>query len=76
MARGGSRKIDDRIDLTPERIRRHHVGENSPRFIALSAYSDFFTLFENFDGYVDHFLMQDLVLSGGTVRFILPFAEF
>jgi hypothetical protein len=43
----------------------------------LIRYGDFFALFEDFGGYVDFFLLQDLVSDGvSTVRFFMPYAGF
>ena len=74
--RGTKREVRDRFDLTLECIRRHYRGDRSP-LKSLSLHSDFFDLFGGFRGYVDHFLLHDLVDdSTGTVRFYLPFDEF
>jgi len=62
QARGCLSKISDRFDLTLECIRRYYVGEASPLSETLGRYRGFFALFENFSGYVDFFLLQDLVL--------------
>lgn len=74
-ARGFNRKISDRFDLTLECIRRHYLGETSPLTDTLADYADFFGLFEDFAGYVDFWLLQDLV-DDGAVRFWLPFDDF
>jgi hypothetical protein len=74
-ARGFNRKISDRFDLTLECIRRHYIGESSPLADNLADYADFFGLFENFAGYVDFWLLGDLV-DDGEVRFWLPFDNF
>lgn len=76
MARGGSRKIDDRIDLTLECIRRHYLGESSPLSSTLALYSEFFSLFGGFDEYVSFFLLQDLMSADGAVQYFLPFDNF
>ncbi len=76
-ARGLHPRIRDRIDLTLECIRRHYLGEPSPLADVLARYADFFALFEDFRGYVDFFLLQDLVTDdGAAVRFFTPFADF
>jgi hypothetical protein len=75
QARGLNGKIADRFDLTLECIRRHYLGEDSPLAASLSAYTEFFDLFEDFAGYVDFWLLQDLV-EDGLVRFWLPFDDF
>lgn len=76
-ARGFLRKIADRMDLTLECIRRHYLAQASPLAGTLERYRDYFALFEDFVGYVDFFLLQDLVEpDGSTVRFLMPFDEF
>ncbi|MGV8885300.1 MAG: DUF6994 family protein [Microbacteriaceae bacterium] len=76
-ARGMHPKIADRLDLTLESIRRHYLGESSPLEVVLSRYANFFALFENFRGYVDFFLLQDLVSDDySEVRFFAPFDNF
>jgi hypothetical protein len=77
-ARGVNPKIRDRFDLTLECIRRHYRGADSPLRDVLARYSDFFDLFENFKGYIEFFLLQDLVSSDySTVKFfITPFNDF
>jgi len=76
-ARGMTSTIADRLDLTLEAIRRHYSGEQSPLSKTLSNYEDFFGLFENFSGYVDHFLLQDLLSQDGrTVKLFMPFEDF
>lgn len=68
VLRGFNAKIRDRFDFTLECIRRHYAGEQSPLSSVLSRYGDFFALFENFNGYVEFFLLQDLV-TGDKVKF-------
>lgn len=75
-ARGSNSKIDDRFDLTLECIRRYYEGKESPLFDTLRRYATFFALFEDFGGYVDFFLLQDLVSDDGDVKFFLPFDDF
>jgi len=60
-ARGFHPRIKDRFDLTVECIRRHYAGAVSPLRDALARYAGFFRLFGDFRGYVDFFLLQDLV---------------
>lgn len=78
MARGMKRAIADRIDLTLECIRRFYVDDtDTPLGGTLSLYREFFALFGDFGGYVDFFLLQDLVTqSRDQVRFLLPFYGF
>ena len=72
-ARGFSSKINDRFDLTLECIRLHYQGLANPLEDSLNRYSDFFNLFESFDGYVMFFLLQDLFTdNSSSVKFFLP----
>ena len=76
-ARGFHPRIKDRFDLTVECIRRHYRHEQSPLTDALSRYASFFALFQDFRGYVDFFLLQDIVVADySTVRFHAPFTGF
>jgi hypothetical protein len=76
--RGCNPKIKDRFDLTLECIRRFYMGETDhPLHKTLTLYRDFFALFTDFKGYVEFFLLQDLVTDeGAAVRFLMPFADF
>lgn len=76
QARGILRLIDDRFDLTLECIRRFYISEQSPLEEALKRYASFFQLFETFKGYVEFFLLNDLVDKHGDVKFYLPFDDF
>jgi hypothetical protein len=43
----------------------------------LSGYKKFFDLFRDFRGYVDFFLLQDLVIEDyAQIKFYLPFDDF
>ena len=76
-ARGFNRKIADRFDLTLECIRRHYLGQGSPLAETLSRYREFFALFGDFGGYVDFFMLHDLVVGDySSVGFFMPFDEF
>lgn len=75
QARGCHPKIRDRIDLTLECIRRNYAGQDNPLHPVLRRYGDFFALFQSFEGYVDFFLLNDLVY-GDAVKFLLPFDNF
>lgn len=76
-ARGFNRKICDRFDLTLECIRRHYKGEDSPLTADITRYVSFFRLFGDFKGYVDFFLLKDLVVDDySTIRFFMPFDDF
>jgi len=77
QARGVNPQIKDRFDLTLECIRRFYLGLASPLDLVFSRYQRFFELFEDFDGYVDFFLLTPLVDSeSGDVKFHLPFDDF
>jgi hypothetical protein len=77
QARGFHPRIKDRFDLTVECIRRHYLGEESPLSGPLARYADFFQLFGDFRGYVEFFLLQDLVTDDcSAVKFSLPFEGF
>ena len=76
-ARGFHPLIKDRIDLTLECIRRHYVNEVSPLDEVLERYSNFFALFDSFKGYVEFFLLQDLVTKDSSeINFFMPFDNF
>ena len=75
-ARGCNARIADRFDLTVECIRRHYLDQASPLSDTLARYADFFRPFRDFRGYVDFFLLQDLVNEGTTVKFFTPFDDF
>jgi hypothetical protein len=75
-ARGLLRPIADRFDLTLECIRRYYVDVDSPMAAVLSRYSDFFALFKDFHGYVNFFLLDDLVAEDCHVKFFTPFDDF
>ena len=75
--RGINIKINDRMDLTLECIRRYYNNENSPMTDTIKRYNDFFTLFSDFKGYCEFFLLQDLVIDNySKVNFFLPFNDF
>jgi hypothetical protein len=77
QARGCLRKISDRFDLTLECIRRYYAGQASPLGETLARYRDFFALFGNFSGYVEFFLLQDLVFEDrDAVKVSPPFDDF
>ena len=72
QARGINSKIKDRFDLTLECIRLYYNNKESPLYDVLERYSKFFSLFEDFKGYVDFFLLQDLVSSNyASIKFHL-----
>jgi hypothetical protein len=76
-ARGFHPRIKDRFDLTLECIRRHYLNEANPLGAVLERYADYFGLFDDFRGFVEFFLLQDLVTDDcSTVRFFTPFQDF
>ena len=76
-ARGCIGKIDDRFDLTLECVRRFYLGLPSPLHDVFLRYQDFFGLFSDFRGYVNFFLLQDLVTENyAQIKFYLPFDNF
>ncbi|MBF0233625.1 MAG: hypothetical protein HQK65_11380, partial [Desulfamplus sp.] len=77
QARGVNPKIKDRFDLTLECIRLFYEGEPNPLTDVFNRYDNFFSLFENFKGYVEFFLFQDLVGKDfSSIKFHLPFDGF
>jgi hypothetical protein len=76
-ARGCHWKIRDRFDLTLECIRRYYIGQHNLLEDTLNRYGDFFALFEDFRGYVEFFMLQDLVVGDySAVTFLMPFDDF
>jgi hypothetical protein len=75
-ARGCNSFIDDRFDLTLECIRLFYLGEESPLYDTLLRYKNFFNLFESFEGYIEFFLLDDLVDENQEIKFYLPFDNF
>lgn len=76
-ARGCNGKIDDRFDLTLECIRRFYLDLPSPLYDVFLRYRGFFGLFGDFRGYVNFFLLHDLVTENySQVKFYLPFDNF
>ena len=77
QARGCTARIGDRFDLTLECIRRHYSNGKSPLSEVLTRYARFFDLFGNFRGYVEFFLLHDLVSSDfSAVKISAPFDDF
>ena len=76
-ARGVNKKIRDRFDLTLECIRKYYKNENSPLNETFKRYKQFFNLFDSFKGYVDFFLLQDLVTNDySSIKYLIPFESF
>tara|TARA_B100001105_G_C22217336_1_gene368064 strand:+ start:33 stop:737 length:705 start_codon:yes stop_codon:yes gene_type:complete len=75
-SRGFNSRIVDRFDLTLECIRRFYLGIESPLYETFSRYKDFFQLFDDFQGYAEFFLLQDIVTDDfSKVKFFLPFDD-
>ena len=67
-------KLCDRFDLTLECIRRYYLGIDSPLYSCICDYKPFFDAFVNFKGYVDFFLLQDLVSDDySEIKYWYPF---
>ena len=76
-SRGLNKNIKDRFDLTLECIRLHYSNSTSPLSETFKRYGDFFDLFIDFKGYVDFFLLQDLVDQDySSIKFWIPFNSF
>lgn len=76
-ARGFDRRIDDRLDLTIECIRRYYNDEVSPLYETFKRYGSFFSLFRDFQGYINFFLFQDFVSEDyKSTHKALPFDNF
>ena len=76
-ARGVNKKIRDRFDLTLECIRKYYKNDDSPLNETFERYKRFFNLFDSFQGYVDFFLLQDLVTSDySSIKYLIPFESF
>jgi len=76
QARGVNSLIDDRFDLTLECIRLFYLNQESPLYQAFLRYQNFFDLFGSFKGYINFFLLNDLVEGDERIRFYLPFDNF
>ena len=76
-SRGVNHRIQDRFDLTLECIRRFYLNETSPLTETFERYRSFFKLFDNFKGYINYFLLQDLVEEHYLkIKFWHPFVSF
>lgn len=76
QARGTHPRIRDRFDLTLECIRRQYQEEDNPLRAVLTRYSSFFELFVDFDGYVDFFLLHDVIGDDGKIAYWHHFDNF
>jgi hypothetical protein len=73
------RLIADRFDLTIECLRRFYNKESSPNplYDVFVRYCNFLRLFQSFEGFVDFFLLQDMVSPCYTsVKLAEPFNNF
>lgn len=77
QARGIHQEIKDRFDLTLECIRLWYLNKGSPLYDHIERYRNFFELFVDFKGYIDFFLLNDLVDEKYEhIKFWLPFEGF
>jgi len=77
QARGCTGRIADRFDLTIECVRRHYQGDTThPLAATFDRYRAFFDLFGSFAGYVDFWLLDDLLDTDSGVKFFLPSEDF
>jgi hypothetical protein len=77
QARGCIGRIADRFDLTIECVRRHYEGDSTHALgDVFHRYRDFFDLFSSFAGYIDFWLLDDLVDRYGDVKLFLPSEDF
>lgn len=78
QSRGFNSQLNDRFDLALECIRLFYLGKyDTPLGETLLVYKDFFELFTNFKGYIDFFLLNDLVTQDyQSIQFWLPFESF
>jgi hypothetical protein len=76
-SRGFCRKIQDRFDLTLECIRLFYDNKESPLSAVFHRYGGLFDLFCDFKGYVDFFLLQDLVDTNySSIKYHLQHRDF
>tara|TARA_B100000989_G_scaffold295826_1_gene277668 strand:+ start:663 stop:1361 length:699 start_codon:yes stop_codon:yes gene_type:complete len=75
-ARGLNKSIKDRFDITLFCIRNFYENKASPLSEVFERYREFFELFDNFKGYVDFFLLNDLLNKDSSIKFFLPFKGF
>ena len=71
------RMLADRLDLTVECIRKYYSSESSPLDEVFERYDNFFRLFVDFRGWIDFFLLQDMVSDDySSVKIAPPFNGF
>jgi len=81
VERGFNPRISDRFDLTVECIRLYYEGQSeergNPLGPTLERYHEYFALFDDFPGFINHFLLQDLVTEDyANVQFFHPSEGF
>lgn len=57
-------------------MRRHYDGTAHPLATTFDRYREFFDLFDDFAGYVDFWLLDDLVDAEGRPSLFLPSDDF
>lgn len=72
QARGCTGPTADRFDLTIECVRHRYEGTAHPLATTSDRYRAFFDLFNDFAGYVDFWLLDDLIDADGRVSLFLP----
>lgn len=70
QARGCTKQIGDRFDLTLECILRYYDNRKSPLSSALMRYARFFDLFGDFRGFVEFFGAEDRAETRQLIGFI------
>ncbi len=76
-ARGTNAMIKDRFDLSLECIKLFYINKQSPLSNVLERYASFFDIFDNFRGYIDFFLLNDLIIDDSmSINYFLPFKNF
>ena len=76
-ARGTNAMIKDRFDLSLECIKLFYINRQSPLSSVLERYASFFDIFDNFKGYIDFFLLNDLIIDDNmSIKYFLPFRNF
>lgn len=53
-----------------------YLGQESPLYDTLLRYKNFFNLFDSFVGYINFFLLDDLVDENQKIKSYLPFDNF
>jgi hypothetical protein len=73
-------------DSTSPTLRSYHkmlwskklpnADKKSGTYLYHNRYKNFFDLFDNFKGYIDFFLLNDLIDENENIKFYLPFDNF